>query len=107
MPGEAVVLGDAFPIFQSVTWNRADPIPQYLPITVVSYEGVDSLRFEMSYVGTAVQWIGIGGHTDGAYLDPWDTSPIPLSLYALDQLPNGNYKVLSLIHISEPTRRPG
>ncbi len=93
MPGEAVVLGDAFPIFQTVNWNRAEPFPGFQDINIVSYEGADSLRFDISYFATAVNWLSIGGQSSIGYLDPWDTNPIPATIN-IAGLPNGSYKAI-------------
>lgn len=92
MPGEAVVLGDAFPIYQSVNWNRADPFPGFMDINIVSYAGADSLRFDLTYINTAVKWLKIGGQVDVGYLDPWDTNPVAVDVDFLNDLPNGQYK---------------
>lgn len=92
MPGEAVVLGNAFPIYQSVNWNRADPFPGFMDINIVSYAGADSLRFDLTYINTAVKWLKIGGQVDVGYLDPWDTNPVAVDVDFLNDLPNGQYK---------------
>lgn len=90
---EAIVLGDAFPIFQGINWNRADPFPGFQEINIVSYAGADSLRFYIHFVNTSTMWLQIGGQV-GGYLDPWDTNPVAVDTNFLDELPNGQYKAI-------------
>lgn len=94
MPGESIVLGDAFPIFQTINWNRANPFPGFENIQVVSYEGADSLRFDLNYLNTSKKWLKIAGQVDVGYLDPWDVNPLVITTDFLDELPNGQYKAI-------------
>lgn len=76
-----------------INWDRANPLPLILPFTINSPNDTESLKYEIVYTNTAIEWIGLGGYGGtSAYIDPFQQQ-LGINLYNLDLLPNGSFTV--------------
>jgi hypothetical protein len=101
--GSSPIVAKVLPITQTISWNRADPVPNInkLTITNMGIAPVDFCDFSIQFENTSIEWLHSNNQIDG-YVDfsTGVSGNLPLQFKNLNQLTGSSYKAKIYINLS-------